>query len=335
MMRWSAAAMVCMVAAASASRTNSTGSRNALIVVCFADQGISTKRHSVASHIKGCQITLGSFRMANAVDEIYVVTPSVEMVDPVIRRVAAKDGGWHIVAVGDGPFPLEGGGSVPLRGADGRFSGNCLRHVWYSSLLGDMPESVEYVMIADGSDVYFQRDPFELARRHAPAELIFFGDRGDDFKEGERYFRQRMGECADAARKTPALLDDAQGRFKGIYANGGILLGARTAMRSLTAEVVRSAVACGYWESDQGLVNYARLLEANARGDDKVLAFPDMHYSISMGHYAWPDRNDKDEFLNTHSRAVLHIVHQYYTRQHKNNLQVFYRKVEGWFRQFR
>ena len=35
-------------------------------------------------------------------------------------------------------------------------------------------------MIADGSDVYFQRDPFELSRAHPDAQLIFFGDRGDD-----------------------------------------------------------------------------------------------------------------------------------------------------------
>ena len=46
---------------AAAATTNST-SRNALIVVCFADPQISTRRHSVASHIKGCQITIASFR---------------------------------------------------------------------------------------------------------------------------------------------------------------------------------------------------------------------------------------------------------------------------------
>ena len=117
---------------AAAATTNST-SRNALIVVCFADPQISTRRHSVASHIKGCQITIASFRLANPADEIYVVTPQVAMVDPVIRRIAEKDAGWHIVAVGDGPFATAGGSSVPLRGPDGRFSGNCLRHVWCAS----------------------------------------------------------------------------------------------------------------------------------------------------------------------------------------------------------
>ena len=197
-----------------------------------------------------------------------------------------------------------------------------------------MPAAVGYVMIADGSDVYFQRDPFDLARRYAPAELLFFGDRGDTFPEGRRYFRQRMTECADESRKGPSLLDAVDEAFRGIYANGGIFLGTRDAVLSVAEEVVRSSERCGYWASDQGLVNYARYLEATRRGHDRVVCFPDMQYSVSMGHYAWPTRNARDELLNAHTSDVLHIVHQYYTRQHKNNLQVFYSKVAPWLAQF-
>lgn len=328
--RYSALLLAATLAASSA--TNAT---NALVVVCFADPAISTKRHSVASHVKGCQITVASFRLANPADLIYVITPRDDMVDPVIQRIAARDAGWRIVAVGDGPFATDSGGSVPLRGPDGRFSGNCLRHVWYASVLRSMPDSVERVMVADGSDVFFQRDPFDLSRRYGAAELLFFGDRGDTFPEGERYFRQRLDECADDARKAPALLDAVQGAFGGVYANGGIFLGSRRAVLSLAEEVVRSAEACGYWESDQGLVNYARYLEAERRGRDKVVCFPDMAHSVSMGHYAWPSRNANDELTNAHTGEVLHIVHQYYTRQHKNNLQIYYAKVAPWLRKFR
>ena len=57
--RYSALLLAATLAASSA--TNAT---NALVVVCFADPAISTKRHSVASHVKGCQITVASFRLA-------------------------------------------------------------------------------------------------------------------------------------------------------------------------------------------------------------------------------------------------------------------------------
>ena len=67
------------------------------------------------------------------------------MVDPVLRQIAAKDAHWSIHEVGLDPWTVAGT-TVPLRGADGRFSGNCLRHVWYprpSRNLG-RPVSTEY-----------------------------------------------------------------------------------------------------------------------------------------------------------------------------------------------
>ena len=185
-------------------------------------------------------------------------------------------------------------------------------------------------MIADGSDVFFQRDPFELARRTPNAELIFFGDRGDSPPEGERYFRLRMDQCADAARRAVPLLNNIAAAFGGVYANGGIFLGSAAAVLSLCEEVERSAVACGYWESDHGLVNYARFRELERRGPGAVRPFPDMHHSISMGHYNWPMRNSRGEFLNHRTEEVLYIVHQYYTRAHHANLGLFYNKVRPW-----
>ena len=75
--------------------------------------------------------------------------------------------------------------------------------------------------------------------------------------------------------------------------------------------------------------------EAERRGRDKVVCFPDMAHSVSMGHYAWPSRNANDELTNAHTGEVLHIVHQYYTRQHKNNLHIYFAKVAPWLRKFR
>ena len=221
----------------------------ALLVVCFADAAVSTRRHSLASHGRGCQVTVGSFRMANADALVRVITPSREMVDPVLRRASARDARLDVFEVGAGPY-----GGVELRGADGRFRGNCLRHVWYAACLRALPPSVARVLVADGSDVFFQRDPFELLRRYAAASLLFFGDRGDDPDEGRRYFRRRMLECPGL----DAPLERVEEAFGGVYANGGVFLGARGAAADLVGRVAAYARACGAWESDQGLLNLAR-----------------------------------------------------------------------------
>lgn len=259
------------------------------------------------------------------------------MVDPVIARVAsAPTSRVRVAVVGDGPWAtVAGSPPAPLRGPDGRFTGNCLRHVWYASIVAGLPPTIAKVMVADGSDVFFQRDPFALAAAHPAAALLFFGDRGDDPDEGGRYFRRRMAECADERYRDPKLAAAVDARFGGVYANGGLFLGDARAVGRVAAAVVASAAACGTWESDQGFLNLARYRELEASTDAAVLAFPDMAHSVSMGHYAWPDRNEKDELLNKDTRDVLTIVHQYYTRQHKANLPRFYAKVVPWLRQFR
>jgi len=114
------------------------------------------------------------------------------------------------------------------------------------------------------------------------------------------------------------------------HRSGGIFLGARGAVLALAREVVASARACGYWESDQGLVNYARSLVPL----ESVVAFPDRARSVSMGHYVWPHADAEGRLLNADTREVLHIVHQYYTRQHRRNLPLFYQRVAPWLRQF-
>jgi len=292
----------------------------ALLVVCFADPAISTRRHSVASHVRGCQVTVGSFRLVNGDAAIRVVTPARAMVDPVLRRACATDTALELFEVGAGPYD-----GVALRGSDGRFRGNCLRHVWYAACVRALPVSIQRVLIADGSDVYFQRDPFGLLRRYG-ADLFFFGDRGDDAKEGERYFRQRLGECASLA--DAAVLDAVQEAFGGVYANGGVFLGSRTAVADLAGRVVGYAHQCGAWESDQGLLNLARyrMLE---KDPGAVRTVPDRLHSVAIGHYDWPHVDARGLLTNLDGEA-LHVVHQYYTRRSRGALQEYYRRVRPW-----
>ena len=73
----------------------------------------------------------------------------------------------------------------------------------YAAAARALPAAVTKVMVADGSDIFFQRDPFDLVRRYATADLLFFGDRGDDAAEGARYFRFRLNECGPAELKDP------------------------------------------------------------------------------------------------------------------------------------
>jgi len=299
--------------------------------VCFADHAVSTKRHLFNDHVVGCQITVASFRLANSVDDVFILTPTLAMVDPALKRVAARDAGVHILAMGPGPYPVFGGAALPLRGPEGHFTGNCLRHVWYATALRGDASGYENVMIADGSDVFFQRDPFELSAKLGPAvDLIFFGDRADDFKEGERYFRLRMNQCADKTLTAPDHLDRINSDFRGIYANGGLLLGKAQAMLSLSTSVEKLAVACAFWESDQGLVNFARHLEMKTRSPGAVVAFADKTHSVSMGHYAWPTRDSSGQLLSLETREPLYIVHQYYSGQHHKDLGLYFAKVKPW-----
>ena len=260
--------------------------------------------------------------MANADALVRVITPSREMVDPVLRRASARDARLDVFEVGAGPY-----GGVELRGADGRFRGNCLRHVWYAACLRALPPSVARVLVADGSDVFFQRDPFELLRRYAAASLLFFGDRGDDPDEGRRYFRRRMLECPGL----DAPLERVEEAFGGVYANGGVFLGARGALIDLVGRVAAYARECGAWESDQGLLNLARyrmLAEAGFDGD-RVKAVADRVHSVAMGHYDWPHVDARGALAAAGGEA-LHVVHQYHTRRARGALQEYYRRVRPW-----
>ena len=132
-----------------------------------------------------------------------------------------------------------------------------------------------------------------------------------------------MPLCKSPARNEAGLLADVERAFTrqvgdrtyGVYANSGLILGKADAMLELTSRVARIAAECKYWKSDQSIVNLVRYYEMKVspssfspssssffscspsasgfvllpplflkeRGADKVLMFPDMKYSVSLG----------------------------------------------------
>ena len=84
---------------------------------------------------------------------------------PVLRRASARDARLDVLEVG----ARRRRGAA---GADGRFRGNCPRHVWYG-VPAALPPSVARVLVADG-DAFFQRTLDNQAaapRRRVPALL--------------------------------------------------------------------------------------------------------------------------------------------------------------------
>ena len=53
-----------------------------------------------------------------------------------------------------------------------------------------------------------------------------------------------------------------------------------------------------------------------------------------MGHYAWPHVDASGALSNKETGEALHVVHQYYTRQHRHQLPRYYAKVAPWLRGF-
>jgi len=246
--------------------------------------------------------------------------------------IAKREARVSILEVGEGPYSLPNGGTVALRDQNGNFMGNCVRHVWYAiGLAAGRSRSYDNVMIADGSDVFFQRNPFSLSRQYATYSLLFFGDRGDSASKARSYFRRCMGQCGDPRLNSEPLLDRIHRQFSGVYANGGLLLGKTQAMYNLSLLVVATASRCNFWTSDQGLVNYARFL-AMTRDSASVFTFPDMTKSVSMGRYEVPHRNRADQLvrvLPNGEKEPYHILHQYYTGNPKR-LKRFYGLVRQW-----
>lgn len=291
--------------------------RTALLAVCFASKA-SPGRHTTEQLTDGCLINIASFKMAAPNSDMILIAPTEEMAADRVKKVAQKDPSVKIEYVGMGPWEV-GGKTIPFADAAGHFYGNSLKLLWYTQVQKKLAGQYDYTFIADGADIFFQRNPFELAVQYPTADLMFFGDRNDIPSRGVEFFNRMMPLCTSRERKDPVLLNKVQeaftrevgGRSYGVYANSGLILGKAQAMLELTSRVAEMAAECNYWRSDQSIVNLVRYYETNERGADKVLMFPDMEHSVSLGKYRWYRYTDDGWLANKQTLERLYVVHQY------------------------
>jgi hypothetical protein len=272
---------------------------------------------------------------------VILIAPAEENAADRIKNLSKRDSSVKIAYVGTGPWEV-GGQSIPFKNAEGKFYGNGLKLLWYTQVLKQFKGQYDYIFIADGADLYFQRNPFELAVEYPTADLVFFGDRGDDVPRGKQFFDRMMPKCESSKRKEQSLLDDVQRTFKrkvggrsySVYANSGLILGTADAMLALTSQVADIAAECRFWVSDQSFVNLVRYYMMKERGADKVLMFPDMEKTVSLGHYSWGTYTEDGWLANQWTKDKLYVVHQYdRAPQAKMLTELAWKKVADWVRE--
>ena len=114
-----------------------------------------------------------------------------------VKKVAEKDKSVKIAYTGMGPWKV-GNDTIPFADSSGKFFGNSLKLLWYTQVQKQFAGQYDYIFIADGADIFFQRDPFELAVQNPGADFVFFGDRNDIPSRGTEFFNKD-----DAALQEP------------------------------------------------------------------------------------------------------------------------------------
>lgn len=317
-------------------------SRSALLTVCFVSKA-SPGRHSVDQLTNGCLLNVASFKLAAPQSDVILIAPAEENAADRVKTLSQKDSSVKIAYVGTGPWEV-GGQSIPFQNAEGKFYGNGLKLLWYTQVLKRFQGQYDNIFIADGADLFFQRNPFELAVEYPAADLVFFGDRGDSPHRGKEFFDRMMPKCQSPARNSQDVMDDVNRAFKGkgadgrgysIYANSGLILGKADAMLNLTSRVAEIAAECNFWVSDQSFVNLVRYYMLKERGADKVMMFPDMAKTASLGHYGWyywTEDGWLSEIGNKSER--LYVVHQYdRAPQAKLLTELAWNKTAEWLHQ--
>ncbi|CAK0848274.1 unnamed protein product [Prorocentrum cordatum] len=315
------------------------GKRSALLTVCFVSKA-SPGRHTVDQLTNGCILNVASFKLAAPESDVILIAPAEENAADKIKTMSEKDSSIKISYVGTGPWEV-GGQSIPFKNAEGKFYGNGLKLLWYTQTLKKFQGHYDYIFIADGADLYFQRNPFELAVEYPSADLVFFGDRGDSPSRGKQFFDRMMPRCESSKRNEPSLMDavdkafmrKVDGRPYSVYANSGLILGKADAMLSLTSQVAEIAAECRFWISDQSFVNLVRYYMMKERGEDKVLMFPDMEKTASLGHYSWYFWTEDGWLANKDTKEKLYVVHQYdRAPQAKMLTELVWNKTAEWIR---
>ncbi|CAK0840618.1 unnamed protein product [Prorocentrum cordatum] len=150
-----------------------------------------------------------------------------------------------------------------------------------------------------------------------------------------------MPRCESSKRNEQSLMDavdkafmrKVDGRPYSVYANSGLILGKADAMLSLTSQVAEIAAECRFWISDQSFVNLVRYYMMKERGEDKVLMFPDMEKTASLGHYSWYFWTEDGWLANKDTKEKLYVVHQYdRAPQAKMLTELIWNKTAEWIR---
>ncbi|CAK0893186.1 unnamed protein product, partial [Prorocentrum cordatum] len=131
--------------------------RSALLTVCFVSKA-SPGRHSVDQLTNGCILNVASFKLAAPQSDVILIAPTEENAADKIKNLSKKDSSVKISYVGLGPWEV-GGQSIPFQNAEGKFYGNGLKLLWYTQTLKKFQGQYDYIFIADGADLYFQRSP--------------------------------------------------------------------------------------------------------------------------------------------------------------------------------
>lgn len=298
--------------------------KNALAMVCF-----NAFNHIYSRHRLACQWNILSFMAVSPEDDILVVTPNPEWVPEEVRKISKEDSSVKIETVGEGPYALDNGKSVSLFGRDEGFTGNGLRQLWMLDLLKKYANDYQHVAIVDGADVMFQKNPFDLMQENPNADVLFFGDRGDDQSRGRVYFQARTSTIGlgfangEFHHKVDKAFFNEEQNYS-VYANGGALCGKLQAAMEIQNQMKQISIASGYWHSDQGQMNIARYLYGEKHGKEKVVCYPDYSRSITMGHLQKWSSFTKDGFFANAQGMPITLLHQFgrsrYSGQAKNAL---------------
>ncbi|KAF4656723.1 hypothetical protein FOL47_008805 [Perkinsus chesapeaki] len=238
--------------------SSSLSKKNALMVICF-------ETPEDPAMLDGCKVTLASFRRTNPIDDIILIAPSLEHIASLgnLTRVLRIS----LELVGLGPYDCkvdESCSELPLFSSGyvhhydypsiPKFIGNALRHVWYEEVISRIGDSYDKILIADGKDLYFQADPFEITNRLGQTcldKICLFSEPISD--RVEKFFIKKttnLSHCLPENERNLVIRDRRSG-----YANGGVILGMTSALGELSRSIVARANYCDFWQADQHYLN--------------------------------------------------------------------------------
>jgi len=280
--------------------------KNAMLMVCFDKPDNTKQRHGTG----GCFWNIASFLSVSPNSDVLVLTPNAKWAPSDVQQFAEKDSRVKIVESTSHTLVDSGVGQ-----ASDSFS-NGLRQIWVANALEQHKDEYQLVAVADGADIVWQQDPFDLMKENQKADAIFFGDRGDDHGEGRAYFEKRCKAIGgkynekELLQKVHSQFFDEEERYH-VYANGGMMMGKLAAVLELQKQMVQISADSGFFRSDQAQMNFARYFYAEKHGKESVVAYADYVRSATMGHVHKFNIFTKEGLFANNKHQPLTFLHQY------------------------